>query len=164
MKNKPLLIVAFSLIVLGLYRSDLISMPLMPNSHVACAQVEVDAPVSEDLKSMAETVAQCLQDGSSDRSIDGNKLARLYHDMSILIELDSDSVINSTAAIRQANVLAAKLLQIDLKGKYPGLSEACDNLVKENVSENSVPLNPTLRSKAVNAFRALAWGCLKGAK
>jgi len=164
MKNKPLLIIAFCLIVLGLYRSDLISIPLMPNSNVACAQVEVDPPVSEGLKSMAETIAQCLQDGSSDRSVDGNKLARLYYDMSILIELDSDSVINSTGAIRQANVLAAKLLQIDLKGKYPGLSEACDALVKENVSENSVPLNTTLRLKAVNAFRALSWGCLKGAK
>ena len=51
-----------------------------------------------------------------------------------------------------------------MKGKYPGLSEACDILLKKTVSENSVPLDNVLRSKAVQAFQALAWGCLEGAK
>lgn len=163
MKNKTLLIIASVLIVLGLYRSDMISIPLLPNSPAACCNADITEPESEELKVLASAVTATLKNGSADRVVDGYRLASLYSDMAILIALD-DNVIQNTTAIKEANVLAAKLLKIDLKGKYPGLAEACDILVKKTVTTDAVNLDVELRQKAVIAFKALAWGCAEGAK
>ena len=162
MKSKTLLILASLFIVLGLYRSNLISIPFV-NSPAVCCDIDITEPDNEELKILASAITASLVNGSEDRSVDGYRLASLYNDMATLIAIDGD-VIQNTATIREANILAAKLLKIDLKGKYPGLSEACDILVKKTVTEDAVNLDVELRQKAVNAFKALAWGCAEGAK
>lgn len=165
MNNKPLLILALVLIVIGLSRHSSISFPVVKPSPVAVPTetLKIDAPQDEELKTLAEGVRDALKSGDSDRSADGVRLANLYRDMSILIELDED-IIKSTGAITEANVMSAKLLKIDLRGKYPGLAEACDKLLMAHVSDKSVVMDSKLREKAVEAFQALAWGCLEGAK
>lgn len=165
MNNKPLLILALVLIVIGLSRHSSISFPVVKPSPVAVPTetLKIDAPQDEELKTLAEVVRDALKGGDSDRSTDGVRLANLYRDMSILIELDED-IIKSTGAITEANVMSAKLLKIDLRGKYPGLAEACDKLLMTHISDKSVVMDSKLREKAVEAFQALAWGCLEGAK
>ena len=163
MKNKYLLIFGIALVVFGLFGSNL-NIPVLSPSNTVCSSLEVEAPSSENLKELADKVVECLQNGDSDRKVDGPRLASLYNDMSVLIALDENSVINNTNAIREANVLAARLLQINLKDKYDGLAQAMTNLVETHVTEKSVPLDSDLRDKAVEAFSALAWACLEGSK
>jgi hypothetical protein len=162
MSNKVLLVIGLVLILFGLSRYSSIDIPL-PNPVNNSITLSIDPPQDESLKSLAEEVSQSLKDGSEDRKTDGVRLANLYNDMSVLISLD-DEVITNTNAIAQANSMSAKLLKINLKGKYPGLAEAAENLFKTYVSDDAVPLDDELREKAVQAFQALAWGCLEGAK
>jgi len=165
MNNKPLLILALVLIVIGLSRYSSINFPVVKPSPVTVPTetLKIDAPQDEELKALAENVRDALKSGDDDRSEDGVRLASLYQDMSILIGLDED-VIKSTGAIAEANSMSARLLKIDLRGKYPGLSEACNKLLMTHISDKSVVIDSTLREKAVEAFQALAWGCLEGAK
>ena len=60
--------------------------------------------------------------------------------------------------------ICAKLLNINLKGKYDGLADATNNLFREYVSSNAVALDDELRKKSTEAFNALAWGFLEGSK
>jgi hypothetical protein len=83
--------------------------------------------------------------------------------MSNLIEEDS-SVIKTTEELVQANSLAAKLLKINLKGKYPGFSEAATSLIMKIIGDDNVALDEKSREQAVNAFRYLAWACKSGAE
>lgn len=164
MNNKVLIVIALVLILLGLSRHSSVNFPVVnPSPETATETLKIEAPQDEELKGLAEGVRDSLKNGDSDRSKDGMRLASLYNDMSILISIDDD-IIKNTGAIAEANVLSAKLLQIDLKGKYPGLSEAAEKLFKTYVSDKAVALDDTLRDKAVKAFQALAWGCLEGAK
>lgn len=163
MSNKVLLVFGVVLVVFGLSQYYPVNNP-SPNNPVNVVEtLEIDPPSDENLKQLAESVVKSLKEGSEDRTKDGLRLANLYKDMSILIALD-DNIIKNTNDIAQANVLSAKFLKINLKGKYPGLAESADNLFKSYVSENAVPLDSEMRKKAVDAFQALAWGCLQGAK
>jgi len=161
MKNKYLLGIGIGLIVLGLYQSVNVSIPSISSP---CQTLKIDAPPEGELRELAQDVIQSWRDGSSDRSIDGQKLASLYNDISILIALDTDSIVNSTNAIREANILSARLLKINLKDKYPGLAESMSTLLKVYVSDQDVQLDDSLRQKSSEAFAALAWACLEGSK
>lgn len=160
MKNK-LLILGIVLIGIGLYNSDFISLPNWNNNQV-CDTIEIAEP-NEDLRKLVAPVVESLQNGDADRREDGVRLAKLYNDMAMLIMAD-DQILKTTGAIREANVLSAKILQIDVRGKYEGLAEAAENLFKEYVSTDSVPLDDDLRQKSSEAFLALAWGFLEGSK
>lgn len=163
MSKKILLVVIAIFIVLGLNRSN-ISLPIVNVPSVSpVEELNIPEPSDSKLKTLAENVADKFKQGD-DRKQDGYRLAQLYNDMSKLISLDDKPIIKTTETIKEANVLAAQLLRIDLRGKYPGLAEACDKLVKEHVSGDSVVLDKELRNKSVEAFQALAWGCLEGAK
>lgn len=164
MKNKYLLVVGVVLILFGLSRSAGISIPILPSPDPACPVVEIEEPSNEELKGLADAVVECWQNGSDDRSVDGKRLASLYNDMSLLISIDDDAVIKNTDAIREANILAAKLLKINLKDKYDGLAKAMTNLLETYVTDQSVPLDDDLRAKASEAFKALAWACSEGSK
>jgi hypothetical protein len=163
MSNKVLLVFGVVLIVFGLSQYTSVDIPSPDNPVNVVETLEIDPPSDENLKELAQSVAESLKDGDDDRTKDGLRLASLYNDMSILIALD-DNIIKNTNDIAQANVLSAKFLKINLKGKYPGLAESADTLFKTYVSENAVPLDSDMRTKAVDAFQALAWGCLQGAK
>ena len=161
MKLNKLLILGIALIGFSLYNSGSFSLPSFVNSQV-CDTLTIDRP-NDELVQLAEPVTEALRNGSEDREQDGVRLARLYRDMSLLISVDVD-ILKTTEAIRQANVLSAKILKIDLRGKYEGLSEAADNLFKNYVSSDAVTLDDELRQKSSDAFSALAWGCLEGSK
>lgn len=164
MKNKYLLIFGIVLITIGLSKSTGISLPILPQPGPVCNIVSVEEPSDVTLKQLADTVVECWRNGSDDRTEDAKRLASLYHDMSILIALDDDPVIKTTDAIRDANVLAAKLLKINLKNKYEGLASAMTKLLEQHVTDQSVSLDDSLRKKASEAFDALAWACLEGSK
>ena len=159
MSKSSWLVVGIALICFSLYSNNSIRVPTFPLSPV---QETLNIPEPNDeLKGLVEPVVEALQNGSSDRSTDGYRLATLYKDMAILISVDKD-ILKSTESIRQANILSAQLLQIDLKGKYDGLAAAANNLFRSYVSEDSVPLDDELRKKSTEAFNALAWGFLEG--
>ena len=161
MSKNSWLVVGVALICFSLYSSDSIKVPSFPFTPVSDTLV-IPEP-NEELKKLAEPIIEALKNGSSDRATDGYRLASLYKDMAILISVDKD-VIKTTEAIRQANILSAKLLNINLKGKYDGLADATNNLFREYVSSNAVALDDELRKKSTEAFNALAWGFLEGSK
>lgn len=163
-KEKILLVIASILILLGLFKPDFRS--LIPINVPSVVNVlDVSPPTDEKLKQLAIEVAECFKSGSSDRKTEAIKLAELYYDMSILISLDSENqVINNTEAIRQANTLAGPMLNMKIKGKYNGLSEAADNLISSSIGTENVKLTQELREKSVEAFLALSWACLEGSK
>jgi hypothetical protein len=52
--------------------------------------------------------------------------------------------------------------RLDLKGKYPNLSEAANNMIIKYIGNENAALSDELRTKSANAFRALAWACKEG--
>lgn len=163
MKNSKWLFVGIGLglIVFSLYGSGKISIPYKPSTPVQNTLI-ISEP-SEQLQESVQPIIKCFFDGSDDRFRDGYRLAELYRDMSILIMSDNE-ILQTTEDIRQANILSAKMLKIDMQGKYPGLASECDQLFKAYVSEDAVSLDDTLRAKSSEAFSALAWACLEGSK
>lgn len=165
MNTKNILLgVALLLISIGILKPDISSWGL-PNRNPSVPSENLDlVKPSEELLPMVENIVKALS-VSSDRKIDGKRLASLYSDMATLISLDEkDEIIKTTEDIRQANKLSGLMLKLDIKGKYPDLPEANEALVKEAIGDDQVLLNPDLRAKAVNGFKALAWACNEGSK
>ena len=165
MNTKNILLgVALLLISIGILKPDISSWGL-PNRNPSVPSENLDlVKPSEELLPMVQNIVKALS-VSSDRKIDGKRLASLYNDMATLISLDEkDEIIKTTEDIRQANKLSGLMLKLDIKGKYPDLPEANEALVKEAIGDDQVLLNPDLRAKAVNGFKALAWACNEGSK
>ncbi len=166
MNKNSLLIIAAVLIGLGLLKPPFITNLLDGSrpSVVVVEDVKVEKPSSEILLEKSENVIKALS-VSSDRKTDGKKLAKLYVDIAKLISLDdTDQVIKNTEEIRQANRISGLMVDLDIKGKYPDLAEANQALVISVLGDDQVLLNNDLRSKAVDAFNALAWACYEGSK
>jgi hypothetical protein len=165
MKNNSILIIGIALLGLGLYGKY--SPSIVPDSPAAVVENYVtDAPSDQTLLDNAKKIISILEeaDDSTKRS-DFLKLSSLYSDMSILIELDNeDKVITDTATIREANSLSGKMLRLNIKDKYPGLAEAAKGLVVSAIGEDDVILDDQLRSKSIDAFRALSWAFYEGSK
>lgn len=161
MNKTILLIVGGLLLFIGLVRPNL-NLPInQPVDNI----VVVSPPSDTDLKSKCKLVIDVLKSGSSDRSKDGKRLSELYMDIATLIELNGDNeVIKTTEEIRQANTLSGAMLRMNIKGKYPGLSDAAQTVIISQIGDDSSPLDDQLRSKATEAFRALAWACNEGSK
>ena len=165
MNTKNILLgVALLLISIGILKPDISSWGL-PNRNPSVPSENLDlVKPSEELLPMVENIVKALS-VSSDRKADGKRLASLYNDIATLISLDEkDEIIKTTEDIRQANKLSGLMLRLDIKGKYPDLPEANEALVKEAIGDDQVLLNPDLRAKAVNGFKALAWACNEGSK
>jgi hypothetical protein len=166
MNKNVLLVIAAVLIGVGLLKPPFITNLLDGSrpSVVVVEDVKVEKPSSEILLEKSENVIKALS-VSSDRKADGKKLAKLYVDIAKLISLDGeDQVIKNTEEIRQANRISGLMVDLDIKGKYPDLAEANQSLVVSVVGDDQVLLNSDLRSKAVDAFNALAWACYEGSK
>lgn len=164
-KEKILLILASVLILVGLFKPDFNSWVSVIKTPSAVSLVEVDAPENEELFSLAQKVTEAFKNGSSDRKTEALRLAQLYYDIATLISLDAeDVVIENTEAIRQANILAGSMLNLDIRDKYDGLSDAAENLVKSGIGAENVKLTDELRQKSVEVFLALSWACLEGSK
>lgn len=165
MKNKIALGLGIVLVTFGLIGKY--SLPNILKSTVpAVENYVVDAPGDDTLLEKARNVVSVLEksDDSTKRS-DCLNLSSLYSDMAILLELDDeDKVIPDTASIREANGLAGKMLRLKIKDKYPGLAEAAKELLVSAIGEDDVMLDDQLRSKSIDAFRALSWAFYEGSK
>jgi hypothetical protein len=165
MNTKNILLgVALLLISIGIFKPNISSWGL-PNRNPSVPSENLDlVKPSEELLPMVDDVVKALS-VSSDRKIDGKRLASLYNDIATLISLDKENeVIKTTEDIRQANRLSGLMLKLDIRGKYPDLPEANEALVKAVIGDDQVLLNQDLREKAVDGFKALSWACNEGSK
>lgn len=163
-KKYIILAIGIALIALGLIKPDLSKLlnPIKQNQNIS--EILIEIPESDVTKDACEKVVKSLRNGS-DSKIDGLNLAALYSDISKIIELkDNDSIIKNTQDISKVNSIAGSLLRLNIKDKYENLSENCDAVIKSVIGDESVPIDEEIRSKAVKAFRNLAWACKEGSK
>ena len=152
LKNlNPILLIGIGLIAFSLLFSK-ISIPSLTSDSI-----DIPKPTDPVLLELALPVIEALN-GAGD---DGKKLANLYNDIATLIEINDD-IIKNTEEIREANKIAGKMSKLDLKGKYPNLSEAANNMIIKYIGDENAALSNELRTKSANAFRALAWACKEG--
>jgi hypothetical protein len=162
-KNLILALAGF-LIVIGLFKPDLSNFIKPSKPSDVSVKVVVEKPSNKEILDECESVIKALK-ADSDRKTDGVRLAELYNDMATLVSLDGDDmVIKNTEEIRQANKLAGAMLRMDIKGKYPELAKALQGVVVASIGDDSVLLDSELRTQASEAFKALAWACVEGAK
>lgn len=164
MKEKIALAIGCLLIMFGLFQPDLSN--LIPRPDIVVTVPTVDAPEDEVLKEKGMVVIDILRESDAKgKREDCLKLSSLYRDMGVLISLDGkEGVIKDTASIREANVLAGKMLRLDVDGKYDGLAEAAGDLIASSIGKDEVVLNDDLRAKSVAAFDALSWAFYEGSK
>lgn len=163
MNNKNIILVLGILLLgVGFFKPDL-SAIFNPTSVVVVDDLKLSKP-SAEFDDSINLIIKALS-VNSDRKTDGKRLASLFNDMATLILLDGDDlVIKNTEDIRQANRLAGPMLKMDIKGKYDDLPEASQSLINKAIGDDSVPLTGELRTKASDAFKALAWACNEGSK
>jgi len=163
MNKTILLVVGACLVLVGLIGPNLsINKPKpIVDNHI----VIVTPPIDKDLREVCQPVIDALKGGNSDRRVDGRRLSELYSDLATLIELDGENeAVKTTEEIRQANSLSGVMLRMDLKGKYPKLAEAAQSVLSKTIGDDIVPLDNTLRAKAVETFKALSWATNEGSK
>ena len=159
MNNKTLLIVAVLLITVGLVKPS--NFNWRPNIDNKPVSIEVVKPTNKDLLDSCLDVIKILKGGKSD----AKRLSSLYNDLALLVSLDGeDEVVKTTDEVRQANSLSGVMLRLDMKNKYRGLSSACNNVMISAIGDDSVLLDKSLRNKAVDGFKALAWACNEASK
>jgi len=100
-----------------------------------------------------------------DAKKDSIELAKFYLDFANIIMRDKE-IITHVRHIREANVSAGNLMfqQTGMQGKYPGLSEMLNNIVKEVLGLEDKELTNTTRQYAQDTFKAIAWACLESGK
>ena len=165
MKEKIALAIGALLILFGLFQPDLGNfVPFGPEVVVTVPTTEV--PTDEALLEKGTVIVDLLRESdASGKREDCLKLSSLYRDMAVLIGLDGkDNVIKTTSAIREANILAGKMLRLDVDGKYEGLADAAGDLLASTIGKDEVVLNEDLREKSVDAFEALSWAFYEGSK
>ena len=161
MKDKLLLGIGAILILLALTKPDLTNL-LEHNASVNRVVIE---QIDSESQALVQPIVDILKNGSDDRKEDGKRLASLYSDMAVLIQLDGDDqVVSNTEEIKETNALAGKMLKLNLKDKYPNLALECSNYVMKMIGNDNITLDSELRTKAVQAFRSLAWACNEGSK
>lgn len=164
MNNKIILIVGGLLLTIGLLKPDFSSFIHINNRPNKPNVIEVIKPENKDLLESCFDVIKALKSGPN-TSEDAKRLSSLYSDLALLVSLDGDNeVIKTTDEIRQANSLSGLILQLDLKGKYKNLASSCNNVIVAAIGDDSLLLDPALRSKAVDGFKALAWACNEASK
>lgn len=151
-----LLIIGSALIVLGLIKPKF--NPVIDTHNVDV--LELIEPSDENLKKEALDVFTIFKKAGASSKNDSKKLRDLYLDLAQLISLDgNDLVIKNTEEIRQANSIAGAMFRLNIKDKYPELSKEANDVVLVALGDDHINLTPQLRTKAVEAFDALAWAC-----
>lgn len=163
MNNKVLLIIGGLLLFFGLVRPDL-NFPI--NKPDNANIVVITPPESSELRDSCKLVRDIFKASTSqDKKQDARRLSDLCMDLATLVELDGDEeVVKTTEEIRQANALSGAMLRMNIKGKYPGLSDGAQLVISSQIGDDIAPLNSELRKKAADAFRALAWACNEESK
>jgi hypothetical protein len=158
--NKILLSIAGLLIIIGLLKPNLDGLFSKPQPIDSVVLVEPN----ESFKPAVSAIVNALS-ADSDRKVDGKRLASMANDISTLISLDGENeAIKNTEEIRQINKLIGPMLKLDIKGKYPELAKASQDLIVSVIGDDVLLLDKDLRIKASEAFKALAWAYNEGAK
>ena len=161
MSNKNILLcIAAALVAIGLLKPNFNSLLSRPEPVTNVVFVEP----KEEYKDYVSEVMSALS-SDPDRKIDGKRLASMSNDVATLISLDGENeAIKNTEEIRQINKLIGPMLKLDIKGKYPKLAQASQNLIVSAIGDDAVLLDKELRIKSSEAFQALAWAYNEGAK
>ena len=162
MKDKILLGIGALLVLLALVKPDISGFISGGGSSSNSVYVQT---IDKESQSLVKPIIQALKNGPSNRKEDGKKLASLFSDIATLIEIDGDDlVINNTEEIKQANIIAGKMLKLDLKNRYPDLGTECTKYLQSVIGDDNIPLDTSLRAKSAQAFRGIAWACYEGSK
>jgi hypothetical protein len=115
---------------------------------------------SEMLASAVSPVVAILKSHAED----GLKLSGFYSALADVIERDQGRVIQSTKELRELNRRAGLLAfqKSGIEGKYPGLAEAIDKVLADQIGLDNVALDAAKQAKAQNTFKAMAWACAGG--
>lgn len=126
--------------------SDLVDVPK------AAPADDADAP-SAEMQALVSPLRSLTMEQK-----DAAKAAKFFLDFADVISRD-DSVLKTTADIREGYIRAETLMlqRTDMVGKYPGFGQVKDNILAETLGLDRLPLTPEKRSKAVEAFKAMAW-------
>lgn len=146
-KFNPLLLVGIGLISFALFGSRLAPV-------IEISETKFPPPANQQLVDLCKPVSAALK-GSGNDAV---RLGNLLNDIATLIEIDND-IIKNTEEIREANRIAGKMSELNMKDKYPDLAEAANKAVVEYIGDDNFALSPELRQKSVEVFRALAWAC-----
>ncbi len=158
--NYPKLVNSNSLLLLlavGLIATSLV-VPRLNSISTNNSAFVFDKPTNTTLIELSQPIIESLDNSGND----GLELAKLYRDLAKLIDISD--IIKNTEEIREANRISGKMLDLNLKDKYPGLADAANNLVVSYIGDDNLVLSPELRQKSSEAFRALAWACSEGSK
>jgi hypothetical protein len=161
MSNKTVLLgIGLALVCVGVFKPNL-NLGSKPSSVVS---VVVDKPSDPELLKLAQDLVAVVQENEVTKE-DGLKLSSLCYDMATLISLDGSSeVVKNTEEIRQANKLSGAMLRMDMNKKYPQLAAKMNAVVVGYIGDDVVVLNPELRTKAYDAFKAMSWAFNEGTK
>lgn len=166
MNKNVVLAIGAVLIFVGVFKPDLSNIIPKGGPNNMPQKIEVAMPSNPELKDLALNVAEIFHDAGKEGKEDALTLAGLYNDIAILVSMDKENeVIKTTSELREVNSVAGNLMNLKLQGRYAGLPQAARELIFTALGGDSVTvLNEETRTKAVEAFNALAWGCLEGAK
>ena len=119
-------------------------------------------PNDPDVLAICEDISDIIRNSSSsDKQADVANLGGVYMEIANLIDMDEE-VVTNTQQVRASHIIAAKLLRINLSGKYDGLAEESNKLFSQVLGNDDVALDDTKRQQAVKAFKYLSWALQKG--
>ena len=92
---------------------------------------------------------------------DGLRLSEFYAALAGVFTRDQGALIKTTAQLRELHRRAGLLAfqRTAIVGKYPGLSDAIDKVLADQIGLDNVTLSSEQRAKAIDAFKAIAWAC-----
>jgi hypothetical protein len=139
-----------------------VPLPAMP---AQAPTVSVETPSVEMIAAVAP-VAKALRTASP---IDRALWAAIWEKSAKIVAGDATTtevVFTDTRSLRAYNIIALRLAWVRMggnpTGKYPGLAEAAERFLSETIGLEVVPVTPELRTKVVEAYRALAWAGVGG--
>ena len=119
---------------------------------------ETTAKIDRPSESLAAAVAP-IQSILAAQKEDGRTIATFYLSLADVVARDQGRVIRSAADLREVNRRAGALMfqQTGMTGKYPALATAIEKVLADVVGLENTLLDDSRRTKAVEAFRAIAW-------
>jgi len=108
---------------------------------------------AESLKTLVTPLRGIISDEK-----DAGIASQFFLDFADVVERDVE-IVKSTQQLRAGYIRAETLLlqRTDMVGRYPGFGAAKDAVLKQVLGLENVSLTAEKRSKAVEAFKAIAW-------
>lgn len=165
-KDKVVLILAGALVLIGLLKPDFSN--LIPSNRPVAVETEtLQAPISADVKAVAEKVTKIFKESTAkDKKVKGQRFKSLMIDLAKLIKLDGErEIVKSTKELRLANSIAGRMSDLDMKGEFTDLAKTCTEVLVASLGgTEDILLTPELREKGGDGFLAIAWAVEQGLK